>query len=77
MDKHELRDMYIAETGNPFPDDVAKYADWLEEKFTSANNSIAEIAEQLQTFANVPDKGDRCRIPVELVKQWAQQLRKT
>ena len=35
MDKHQLRDMYIAETGNPFPDDIVKYADWLEEKLLS------------------------------------------
>lgn len=32
MDKHELRDLYIKETGNPLLGDASKYADWLEEK---------------------------------------------
>ena len=45
MDKHELRDLYIKETGNPFPDDIARYANWLEEKLTSTNTGSNSTCE--------------------------------
>jgi hypothetical protein len=52
--KHKLRDLYIRETGNPFPDDVAKYADWLEEKITSTNKPSAKFC--------TCDMGNRWRV---------------
>lgn len=50
MNKHELRDLYIKETGNPFPDDVAKYADWLEEKLTSTNSTMDDILAFVKSY---------------------------
>jgi len=50
MDKHELRDLYVKETGNPFPDNVAMYANWLEEKFTSTNTGSPKFSEESKEF---------------------------
>lgn len=44
MDKHDLRDLYVNETGNQFPCDAAKYVDWLEEKIISTNSRIMATA---------------------------------
>lgn len=59
MDKHELRDLYIKETGNPFPDDIVRYADWLEEKFTSNNKEWVRQLRELNTPA-LPVTEDDC-----------------
>lgn len=48
MDKHELRDLYIQETGNLFFEDVVKYADWMEERLTAHNSATVQFtADQL------------------------------
>jgi len=59
MDKHELRDLYIKETGNPFPDDIVRYANWLEEKFTSLTGS-----QKLPTFEKVNEARFECSDPM-------------
>jgi len=56
MDKHGLRDLYTKETGNSFPDDIAKYADWMEEKLTER---------RLAVWISIDDRvpGDDVKIP--------------
>ena len=50
---HELRDLYIKETGNQFPDDIAKYADWMEEKLTSLNSKTIPCCPNCKTNYDV------------------------
>ena len=70
MDKHEIRDLYINETGNPFPGDIVNYADWLEEKFTSTNMLRDEILRCITYIDNHLSAGN-----IEPARKWCNEVR--
>jgi len=73
--KHELRDLYIKETGNPFPGYIIKYADWLEEKFTSTNTDNLQCQVCGSQKVNIIHECEDCKSPID-VSNWRDRTKK-